>query len=108
MNSHPTPTITPTAKSQADGFAFEPSTLNWKKSPFTGMDRKAWLEAARHLVKGVFMHVDGVDSPILMPRQSEITYPKPDDPPHRFRSAEFEGLARTMMAASPLIVEDPA
>jgi hypothetical protein len=75
-------------------------------SPFTGMDRQGWLGAARHLVEGVFRHLDDMEAPILMPRQSEVTYPQPDDPPHRFRSAEFEGLARTMMAASPLIVED--
>lgn len=85
---------------------FQPTVENGELSPFTGMDRNCWLEAARHLVKGVFGHLEGMDSPILMPRQSAVTYPQPDDPPHRFRSAEFEGVARTLMAASPLIVED--
>jgi hypothetical protein len=80
----------------------EPPSL----SPFTGLDRTGWLQAARHLVEGVFQHIESRDSPILMPRQSEITYPQPDDPPHRYRCAEFEGVSRTMMAASPLIVED--
>ena len=86
--------------------AFTPSTKDRQLSPYTGLDRNGWMESARYLVEGVFQHIEGMDSPILMPRQSEVTYPQPDDPPHRFRSAEFEGVARTMMAASPLIAED--
>jgi hypothetical protein len=70
------------------------------------MDRQAWLAAAAKLTEGVFRNIPDRDSPILLPRQSEVTYPQPDDPPHRFRSAEFEGVARTMMAAAPLIRED--
>jgi len=71
------------------------------------MGRADWLAAAQHLIDGVFQHVDGMDAPILLPKQNEITYPQPDDPQHRFQAAEFEGLARTFMVASPLIVEDP-
>jgi hypothetical protein len=86
--------------------AFRLAEPNLTLSPLTGMDRQGWLEAAKHLVQGVFRHIDGMESPILMPRQSTISYPQPDDPPHRFRSAEFEGVARTMMAAAPLIREE--
>lgn len=71
------------------------------------MDRQSWLEAAEKLTAGVFGNIADADCPILLPRQSTVTYPQPDDPPHRFRSAEFEGIARTMMAAAPLIREDP-
>ena len=78
------------------------------RSPFTGMTRQHWLDAARFLVHGVFQHVDGMESPVVMPKQNQISYPQPDDPRHRFQAAEFEGLARTFMAAAPLIVEDPA
>ena len=42
-----------------------------------------------------------------MPKQNKISYPQPDDPKHRFQAAEFEGLARTLMAASPLLMDDP-
>lgn len=76
-------------------------------SPFTGMTRQHWIDAAKHLADGIFQHVPDMDTPIVMPKQNEITYPQPDDPHHRFMAAEFEGLARTFMVTSPLIMEDP-
>ncbi len=88
-------------------FAFSVENPDYSKSAFTGMTRRHWLDAAKFLVDGIFQHVNGLDDPILMPKQNEITYPQPNDPHHRFMSAEFEGLARTFMVASPLIVENP-
>lgn len=76
-------------------------------SPFTGMTRQHWIDAAKHLADGIFQHVPDMDTPIVMPKQNEITYPQADDPHHRFMAAEFEGLARTFMVTSPLIMEDP-
>ncbi len=77
------------------------------KSPLTGMVREHWLDAAEYLVDGVFRHIQGLDDPIAIPKQSEVTYPLPDDPPHRYMAAEFEGLARTFMAAAPVIADRP-
>jgi hypothetical protein len=87
--------------------AFAVENPDLKKSPFTGMTRKHWLDAARFLTNGVFQHIGGMDEPIVMPKQNEVSYPQPDDPPHRFQAAEFEGLARTFMAAAPVIVDNP-
>ncbi len=87
--------------------AYQIQKPDYTQSPFTGMTRKHWLEAARFLTDGVFRHVSGMDKPIVMPKQNEISYPQADDPKHRFQAAEFEGLARTFMVASPLIVENP-
>jgi hypothetical protein len=104
-----TTTVHPTASQQAPMLgAFRPRHLDWQRSPHTGLDRQTWVEAATHLTAGVFRHLATADAPILLPRQSTVTYPQPDDPPHRFRAAEFEGLARTLMAAGHLINEDPA
>lgn len=87
--------------------AFHVKQPDYVRSPLTGMTRRHWLDAARFLTDGVFRHVTDMDQPIVMPKQNAISYPQPSDPPHRFQAAEFEGLARTMMAAAPLIVDDP-
>lgn len=89
------------------GPAFKVSDPDFRISPFTGMTRRHWLDAARFLTDGVFQHVASMDDPIAMPKQNAISYPQPDDPPYRFQAAEFEGLARTMMAASPVLMDDP-
>ena len=78
-----------------------------EKSPFTGMTRRHWLDAARFLTEGVFQYIDSIDDPVALPKQNSISYPQPNDPEHRFRAAESEGLARTMMAAAPVLVDDP-
>jgi hypothetical protein len=75
-------------------------------SPLTGMTRRHWLDAARFLADGIFHHIKSLDDPIVMPKQNAISYPQPNDPKHRFQAAEFEGVARTFMVASPLIVND--
>ncbi len=77
------------------------------KSPFTGMGRRHWIDAARYLTDGVFRHIQDIDDPIALPKQNETSYPQPDDPRHRFQAAEFEGLARTMMAAVPVMMDHP-
>lgn len=86
--------------------AYEIKNPDFEKSPFTGMTRTHWVDAAKFLVDGVFEHINSIDDPIVIPKQSEICYPLPDEPPHRFQAAEFEGLARTFMAAAPVIAED--
>jgi len=95
------------AGTEEKGFAFELQNPDKRLSPFTGMTRRHWLDAARFLTDSVFRHVQGIDDPILMPKQNEISYPQPHDPRHRFQAAEFEGLARTLMAASHVLMNDP-
>ncbi|MEA2068734.1 MAG: DUF2264 domain-containing protein, partial [Verrucomicrobiota bacterium] len=87
--------------------AFAVENPDFGKSPFTGMARRHWIDAATFLTEGVFQHVGGIDDPIVMPKQNEISYPQPADPKHRFQAAEFEGLVRTMMAASPVLMDNP-
>lgn len=87
--------------------AYVPEQPDYELSPLTGMTRKHWLECAQFLLEGVFQHLKCDADPIVIPKQSEVTYPQPDDPKHRFQAAEFEGLARTFMAAAPVIEENP-
>ncbi|MHC4476745.1 MAG: DUF2264 domain-containing protein [Planctomycetota bacterium] len=77
-------------------------------SPITGMTRVNWIETIHFLMEGVFGHIENFDDPIRLPRQHEVTYPKPDDPSHKFQAAEYEGLSRTFLAAANLINEKPS
>jgi len=87
--------------------AFQIQNPDNELSPFTGMAREHWVESGKFLLNGVFQHIADLDKPIVMPRQHEITYPQPDDPPWKFRSQEFEGLARTLMLAAPVLKDEP-
>ncbi|VGO19081.1 DUF2264 domain-containing protein [Pontiella sulfatireligans] len=87
--------------------AYELKNPDFEKSPFTGMTRDHWVECAKFLVDGVFQHIKGMDDPIVIPKQSKVSYPQADDPKHRFQAAELEGLARTFMAAAPVISDLP-
>jgi len=87
--------------------AFEVHHPDLRLSPLTGMTRRHWLAAARFLTEGVFRHVKSPADPVAMPKQNAISYPQPNDPKHRFQAAEFEGLARTLMAAVPVIRDNP-
>ena len=87
--------------------AFRPTEGDFTLSPHTGMTRRHWLDAARFLTEGVFSHLQSLDSPVSLPKQNQISYPQPNDPRHRFQAAEFEGVARTLMAAGPVLVDNP-
>ncbi len=76
-------------------------------SPFTGMSREHWIQSAQFLVDGVMQHIKDFKDPVVLPKQHEVSYPKPDDPPWKFKAAEYEGLARTFMAAAPAINARP-
>ena len=73
----------------------------------TGMTRDHWIEAGKFLLEGVFQHVKSSEDPIVVPKRPGKTYPQPDDPDWKFRSAEFEGLSRTFMIAGGVIASDP-
>ena len=88
--------------------AYKVENPDYKLSPHTGMNRSHWIDCAKYLIDGVFAHVESMDAPIAIPKQSEVCYPLPDEPKHRYQAAEFEGLARTLMAAAPVIAENPA
>lgn len=90
------------------GMKFEPKTLDFDLSPYTGLTRESWLEAGRYLLEGIFQNIDDFQKPVVMPRkETEITYPHLKDSQEAQavqRTAEvFEGLTRSFFIAAPMI-----
>lgn len=91
---------------------WEPKTADYERSPYTGLTRESWLEAAEYMLKGIFLHIRHFEDPVVVPRQeTEITYPHLQDPPQAQRSQRsaeiFEGLTRSFFIAAPLVANRP-
>ena len=87
---------------------FQPKTLDFEKSPYTGLTRESWIEAGEYLLTGIFQHIKNMDDPVVMPRQeTKITYPHRADNENEKRAEYFEGLARTFFVAAPLLSCNP-
>ena len=90
---------------------FTPKTTDYTLSPYTGLTRESWLEAAHYLLEGVFTHVKAFTDPVIVPRnETAITYPhlsaSPEQQKIERRAEVFEGLARSFFLAAPLIHND--
>ena len=87
---------------------FEPKEPDYRLSPYTGLTRRHWLDAASYLLDGIFAHVAGVDDPVLVPRnETEITYPNSRTPKWKEQAEIFEGMARSFFIAAPLLKNEP-
>lgn len=91
---------------------FRPKTLDYELSPYTGLTRESWLEAAEYMLTGIFQNIKTMDDPVVMPRkETEITYPHYYSSPElqeAERKAEmFEGLTRSFFIAAPLMKNKP-
>ncbi|NQU53473.1 MAG: DUF2264 domain-containing protein [Bacteroidetes bacterium] len=86
---------------------FEIINPDFGKSPQTGMTKQHYIEMAKYLLERAFTHVNSIDDPITFPIIPGKTYPEPNAPDWRYRSAEFEALERTFTLAGPLIHIDP-
>lgn len=83
---------------------FTITSPNYKVSPYTGLDRQGWIDAAQWLLDGAFTYIRSIDDPMYFPKQHEKTYPRnEDDVP----TAKLEGLCRTLFVAAPLLKERP-
>ncbi len=83
---------------------FTVNNPDYELSPYTGLTRQHWIEAAQYLLEGVFDNLDSIEAPVVMPRyETEVTYPHPGDPQWRFKAEIFEGLARSFFIAAPLM-----
>ncbi len=87
--------------------AFEVINPDFKLSPFTGMSKKHYVELAKYLLERAFKHVDSLETPLTFPSVPGKTYPQPNAPDWRYKSADFEALERTFTLAGPLIHLDP-
>lgn len=91
---------------------FEPKSLDYELSPYTGLTRETWLEAGKYMLEGIFQNIDDIQKPVVMPRkETEITYPHlkaSEETQATQRSAEvFEGLTRSFFIAAGVIANIP-
>lgn len=87
---------------------FEPKNPDFARSPLTGMTWQHWVDAGMLLLDGVFKSLPNDQSPLLLPRhENNITYPQPGDPPWKQRAEIFEGVARTLLIAAPILKHFP-
>ncbi len=77
---------------------------DFKLSPYTGMTRQSWIDAAEYLLEGAFTYIRTMDDPMYFPKQLDKTYPRGEgDVP----TAKLEGFCRTLFLAAPLLRENP-
>ncbi len=91
---------------------FEPKNLDYSLSPYTGLTREHWIEAGKYLLKGVFENIKDFNAPVIVPRKEhDVTYPHKSSGGNQLiieqMAQRFEGLARTMLIAAPLIHINP-
>lgn len=88
---------------------FQPKTLDFALSPYTGLTRQSWIEAGEYLLQGIFQNIKSFDDPVVMPRkETKVTYPHSADAVWEQKAEYFEGLARSFFIAAPLIHDNPA
>ncbi|MBR3643343.1 MAG: DUF2264 domain-containing protein [Parasporobacterium sp.] len=87
---------------------FQPKTLDYKLSPYTGLTRQSWIEAGEYLLEGIFRNIKHFEDPVVMPRkETKVTYPHSADAVWEFKAEYFEGLARSFFIVAPLIHDNP-
>jgi len=82
---------------------FELKNPDFKRSPYTGLTRQHWLDAASYLLEGAFSEVQDLNSPMLFAKQPGRSYPR--DGVHN-ETERLEGLCRTLFIAVPLLKEN--
>lgn len=76
---------------------------DFTKSPFTGMTREHWKQAARYMLEGAFSYIHQISDPLVFPKQPGVSYPTR---PAQYPVEKLEGLCRTLFIATPLLKED--
>lgn len=84
---------------------FNVSNPDWTLSPYTGMTRRHWVEAATYLLEGAFSYIKDYDDAMKFPKQLDKTYPKKES---QVRVEKLEGFCRTLFVAAPLLKENPS
>lgn len=77
---------------------------DFKLSPYTGMSRQSWIDAAEYLLEGAFTYISSMDDPMYFPKQHDKTYPNNEG---QVPTAKLEGFCRTLFIAAPLLRENP-
>lgn len=83
---------------------FQIKKPDYKLSPYTGMTKQHWKDAAIYLLEGAFSYIHTLDDPMQFPKQDGKSYPNNSD---QVPTEKMEGLCRTLFIASPLLKENP-
>lgn len=83
---------------------FQIKNPDYKLSPYTGMTKQHWKEAALYLLEGAFGYIHNLDDPMKFPKQPGKSYPQDEN---KVPTEKLEGLSRTLFIASPLLKENP-
>ena len=91
---------------------FEPTKRDYKLSPYTGLTRDSFLEAAHYVLDGIFRNIRDFEDPVIVPRaETVITYPHANSPKGFYeaekRAEAFEGLTRSFFFGSVLLCNEP-
>jgi len=91
-------------QNETSGNIFEIVNPNYELSPFTGMTKQHWKDAALYLLEGAFSYVHTMDDAMKFPKQPGKSYPQNAS---QVPTEKLEGLCRTLFVASPLLKENP-
>jgi hypothetical protein len=94
----------PSNNALSDPKIFSLNQPDYKLSPFTGMTRQHWKEAALYMLKGAFSYIHQLDDPMRFPKQEGKSYPHNDT---QIPTEKLEGLCRTLFVAAPLLKDNP-
>ncbi|PIB37400.1 hypothetical protein BFP72_04560 [Reichenbachiella sp. 5M10] len=83
---------------------FDVVNPDFEISPYTGMTRQHWKDAALYLLEGAFSYVDDLDDPMKFPKLPGKSYPHDEN---SVPTEKLEGLCRTLFVAAPLLKDDP-
>ncbi|WP_281298581.1 DUF2264 domain-containing protein [Flavobacterium limnophilum] len=89
---------------ETNNTVFRVENPNYELSPYTGMTKQHWKEAALYMLKGAFGYIHTLDDPMKFPKQPGKSYPLDEK---RVPTEKLEGLSRTLFIASPLLKENP-
>ena len=87
-----------------DKNVFEIVNPNYALSPYTGMTKQHWKDAALYLLRGAFSYIHTLDDPMKFPKQPRVSYPKEES---KVPTEKLEGLCRTLFVAAPLLKDNP-
>ncbi|WP_026714371.1 DUF2264 domain-containing protein [Flavobacterium daejeonense] len=91
-------------KKESNNNVFQIVNPDYKRSPYTGMTKQHWKDAAMYLLEGAFSYVHSLDDPMRFPKQEGKSYPVNES---QVPTEKLEGLCRTLFVASPLLKENP-
>lgn len=87
-----------------DSKVFQIINPDYKVSPYTGMTKQHWRDAAMYLLEGAFSYIHTLDDPMKFPKQPGKSYPTKES---QIPTEKLEGLCRTLFVAAPLLKEQP-